>query len=408
MNKLNRRRFLQASGLSTLGLAAYSYHRGIRFPALSWEPHGLPSEFQFGSLSLITENLIKTSAPKSNEAQFRAYAPEPSLAILANDTQDVVIKVNNIAQDATLISSNEQVSESIDGITRHIKATIKRGHTLTLQWRLPELGDYTFAAIGDSGGDQELAWCLQRAHQLNARFLLHLGDFNYQAGDYDRSIELFNNSQIPCYVSIGNHDFHDDGLLHGRFLRDIGPLNHAFTIGKTRFANIDTAASTLPYSAGHRGTLFERLIAHQDDIVDTVAFTHRPIHDPLPDNHGGHHDIGNTGERDWLIKALKDANINTLISAHIHIYDRNVFQGIDNIIVGQGLGHQDLMVNHDFSKMLIGHVDKSGKVDYDTAPLAMPMLMHCHPRSDVVKESLTHLEHYPDIEKIIQHCNSSS
>ena len=275
---------------------------------------------------------------------------------------------------------------------------------MVLRWQLPKLATYSFAAIGDTGGDQELAWCIQRAHQLGARFMLHLGDFNYQAGDYQRSIDLFDQAPLPIYVSIGNHDFHDSGLLHSEFRRNIGPLNHAFAIGKTRFANLDTAASMLPYGAGHRGALLESLRNTRLGFTDTVAFTHRPLVDPSDDST---HDIGSVGERDWLIESLKQAGASTLLSGHIHIYNRVSYDGIENFIVGQGLGHQDLIVNRDYSKILIGEVDTDGRVSYHPEPLAMPMNLHCHPRSDVVKQSLVAAEHYPAIEAIQRACKTS-
>jgi hypothetical protein len=145
----------------------------------------------------------------------------------------------------------------------------------------------------------------------------------------------------------------------------------------------------LPYGAGQRGQLLERL-ASDNNYADTVAFTHRPLHDP---SEGSHHDIGSTGERDWLIASLKKIDAKTLLSGHIHIYDRSNFDGIDNIIAGQGLGHQDLLINGDASKMVLGHVDSSGAVRYTAEPLAMPMEAHCHPRIDPVKDSLRNGEH---------------
>jgi len=384
----------------------YSYHRGLRFPLLSWEPKEHNVSFSYENLSVDLIDLIQTH---DSELSFRAYAPEPEISFAAHDHQQITVKLNNIATDAkrTIVEGDDTpIDERIDGINRNLTFSLKPAQRIKLKWQLPELDDYTFAAIGDTGGDKELAWCIQRAYELGARFLLHLGDFNYQPDDYDLAIANFHNAPLPCYVAIGNHDFNDSGLVYQRFLREIGPLNHQFAIAKTRFVNLDTAASVLPYSAGPRGRQMQQLIEGKDAYADTVAFTHRPLHDPLlgdgKDNDG--HDIGSKGERDWLVRSLKQSNIKTLLSGHIHIYDRTSHQGIDNIIAGQGLGHQDLITNSDASKMLIGEVNQHGLVSYTTAPLSMPMEHHCHPRLDEVKRDLLNGPHRSLIEQVNAAC----
>jgi hypothetical protein len=386
--KLNRRQLLLAGAIGGATLAAYSYQRGVRIPTLHWDPALPPSKLQLTDRIEATLNdLIKVSTASGFDHSFRAFAPEPRLLITSKIDQSIGISVNNIARDASLIQneSTTDVSENINGITRELIVEIKADRPIELEWALDKQTSYTFASIGDTGGNHELKWCLQRASDLGARFLLHLGDFNYQEGDYQRSIELFRDSPIPVYITIGNHDFHENGAIYGHFLNELGPLNNAFSIGRTRFVNIDTAANTLPFSAGHRGEMFDNLASKNDDFNDTIAFTHRPLHDPSGDTT---HDIGSPGERDWLVESLHRINANTLLSGHIHIYDRTDFNGIDNIIAGQGLGHQDLLVGRDYSHLAIGTVNSEGKVDFSKAPLAMPMGLHCHPRIQPVKESL--------------------
>lgn len=298
------------------------------------------------------------------------------------------------------------MSESIQGITRVLEISLASGTALELEWQLPVRNNYRFASIGDSGGQGELAWCIDRAKQLGAEFLLHLGDFNYAPGDYDNAIKLFNQAALPCYISIGNHDFHQDGGIYGQFLREIGPLNNHFSIGKVRFANIDTAANILPYAAGLRGKLFDQLIPETDNFNHTVAFTHRPLFDPDPE---ADHDIGSVGERDWLIESYRASGITTLLCGHIHIFHRGEFAGFDNIIVGQGLGHQDLLVaDNNYSKMMLAEVSANESVEYDFAPLAMPWSMHCHSRTDVVKDSLRDSPRAELVEQVDAACTNKS
>ncbi len=410
----SRRKVLRYLGISTaslgsLGLFTYSYNRGIRLPTLHWDPLPLDTQFRIiGAQSAIGHDLIQTPNARvldgTINGSFRAFAPEPLLKLICDGPCSLTISISNISPEAILNASHENIilKETSNKTNRTVTIETTASAQISLQWRLPEWGTYTFASIGDTGGDKELLWCIERAHALGAKFLLHLGDFNYQDTDYRRSIEAFNQAPLPVYVSIGNHDFHDDGAIYPQFLREIGPLNNVFSIGKTRFVNIDTAANVLPYGAGQRGDMFNHMEL-DNNYTETVAFTHCPLFDPVAERH---HDMGSAGERDWLIKALKRVNAKTLLSGHIHIYHRGDFNGIDNIIAGQGLGHQDLLINGDASKMVLGHVDDSGAVRFTAEPLAMPMEAHCHPRIDPVKDSLRDSEHQEILEVLTRACNT--
>ena len=411
---LSRRSLLKLTGVGTAATLIYSYFRGVRFPVLSWESKETTTIINSDEVDIFFTDLINVSNIETSY-NFRAFAPEPELVITTNDKTTLTISINNIANDAILNFSNSDnfdIKEEISSINRKLTISSLSNESIKLQWRLPQLSEYNFAAIGDTGGDKELDWCIQRAHDLGARFLLHLGDFNYQESDYDNAIKLFTEAPIPCYISIGNHDFNESGLIYQQFLKQIGPLNNSFSIGKTRYINIDTAANFLPYSSGQRGKLLRELENDPTNYEDNVVFTHRPVHDPQPAHireESGDHDIGSVGETKWLISSLKKIKATTLLSGHIHIFDRSTYQGIDNIIVGQGLGHQDLLVNNnDISKIALGNVDASGRVNYEFPSLKMPMESHCHPRVKIVKDSLTELPHSKTIENINASCNQDS
>jgi len=397
-NTNNKRRLvIKSLGLSSLaGLLGYSLHRGIRYPGFGWETKPHHQSFNINGASITTQALIKLPKKLSG---FRAYAPEPAINI-NHALNEMALTVNNIAEDATLHVENATVKETINGITRQITLSpTQPKKTITLRWKLNNLTDYSFAAIGDTGGDKELAWCIQRAHQLNARFLLHLGDFHYTEGDYERAIELFNNAPLPCYVSIGNHDFHDNGRLVDQFLNNIGPLNYQFKIGDIRYINLDTAASFLPVSRGQRGQLMKQLTQDKTPYRDNVLFTHRPLVDPKP---GRNHDLGNKKEHDWLIKGLQKTNIKTWLAGHIHILDQRDYMGINHIIAGQGLGYQDLIFDKDVSRIVIGKVSVNGPIRYDFAELKMPLKDHCHPRSQAWKDDNLHLPQVQENQRLCQ------
>ena len=400
---ISRRQFILGStAAGAAGLASYTFQRGLRIPPFHWEPNHMA--LKMGSLNHQTNQLLLLPATTEQKSYWRATTPEPNLVLQSSDKRETILEVQNLSAKAVLSVTGADHEERISGTQREIKLKLSAEKPTSLSWQLENQDDgISFAAIGDTGGDLELGWCMQRASGLGADFLLHLGDFNYQEGDYQRTIDYFKTAEIPTYVSIGNHDFHDSGGIYGRFISEIGPLNQVFEIANTRFLNIDTAAGFFPISSGHRGRLFSTL--QQQKVVNTIAFTHCPLVDP---DSNSHHDIGSEKERAWLIKQLHAVGVSSLLCGHIHINDRRTIANIDQLIVGQGLGHQDLLVGQDHSKMAIGNIDRSGKFQIELADLAMPMELHCHPRSDSVKNSLIGSEHQQLIETVERACAQRS
>ena len=327
---IKRRSFIGGSA-ALLGLGLYSAHRGVRIPPLVWEPSPHPRATKLGGLTLNYSGLISVTEPLNAEIGLRAYVPEPELKLSFEQPNELIISLNNLAPAAQLLLEAPQgvtVDEQISGITRVLTIKSQTRGEVWARWQLAQPNGYRFAAIGDTGGQRELHWCIQRAYDLGALFLLHLGDFYYTEGDYKSAIDAFNSAPLPCYVSIGNHDFHDGQTVYQNFLDEIGPFNAQFNLGGVRFLNVDTASNLIPYGAGQRGAML-REASKQAAAVNNIAFTHRPLFDPLE---GSSHDIGSRGERDWLIDALKRCQVSTLLSGHIHIHARDTVQGIDNII----------------------------------------------------------------------------
>ena len=300
----SRRKFISLGAIGTglLGLGIVTHQRGLRIPPFVLEPKA-PAEHKVSAkLEIRLENSIFVpSNDKTIDHSLRAYTPEPIIEIKSFSPTKCRLIVGNLLPEAVLVrDGNSIISEHIDGIKRVIELDIPAEQTVTLRWQLAELSEYKFAAIGDTGGMQELAWCVQRAHDLGAKFLLHLGDINYTHGDFESAAEIFRTAPLPIYVSIGNHDFHDNGPKYQFFLNNFGPLNYEFSVGKVRFVNIDTASDFIPYGSGHRGRLFKQLNQGVKNFT-TIAFTHRPLYDPLEDSD---HHIGSEGERNWLIESL--------------------------------------------------------------------------------------------------------
>jgi len=369
---ISRRQILTSGALlTTLGL--YSYHRGLRYPRLSFE-HRMPdSELAIPGLEMRLKDCITINTNK-----MRAIAPEPSIS-LTTKHGSYSFELINLANNAILqfeIDGNGIVDEEINGTQRIIHIKSAADQHVTLKWSLPVDDGFEFAVMGDTGGGSELVWTLKRAHQLGAQFLLHLGDFNYSEGEYAQAVELFNKAQLPCYISIGNHDFHDNGLIYHTFLEQLGPMNHVFELAGTRFINIDTAADFWPAHAGLRGKLFDTLKSTEPFNGEQIVFTHRPLKDPRPHDD---HEIGGIGAIDWLTKQCQELEINTFMNGHVHHSAELDFQGIRQLTIGEGLGHENLVLQKQVAQIMLTKVEPGKKLAHKWVDLNMPWSEHQSP-----------------------------
>jgi len=369
---ITRRRLL-ASGalLSTLGI--YSHQRGLRYPRLSFEHKARGLTLSTDEFDLSLKDCIATA-----NHSLRAIAPEPGIAI-SNLKGTTAIEIVNIASNAIIHINAEAASyvdEEVNGTHRtiHIKSTTSQ--SINIHWSLPVNDGFEFAVMGDTGGGSELVWTLKRAHELGAQFLLHLGDFNYSNGEYEQAIEHFKKAKLPCYITIGNHDFHDNGLIYDKFLAELGPMNHAFELAGTRFINIDTAADFWPAHSGHRGALFDTLQREPRFNGEQIMFTHRPLKDPRPHDD---HEIGGIGSIDWLIKQSRELGISTVLNGHVHHSAELDFRGLRQLTIGEGLGHEDLVLQKPVSKIMMAKVEPNEKLEHRWLDLNMPWADHQSP-----------------------------
>ncbi|NND82971.1 MAG: hypothetical protein HKN50_11135 [Gammaproteobacteria bacterium] len=407
-NGVSRRNLLLSTIIGIFGIAAYSNHRGIRYPLMSWEPEMPANSIRRNSNLFMLDQLLALPSKDATEVAMRALGPEPKLTISPSKTSSQLqLRLNNVSPRARLIrdgSIGSQVEEKTLGLTRQITISLEPGSEIELRWQLPQHEGLQFAAIGDTGAGSELEWCIKRAAELGATFLFHLGDFNYAEGDYARALHAFESAEIPCYVSVGNHDFHDRGLVYADFLTRIGPFNSAFSLGKTRFVNLDTAASFMPISGGARGRFVQQMVADTQIDQHTIIVTHRPLVDPDKDDD---HDLGSKRERAWLLEKFEAMGADTMLCGHIHIFSRSQIGSLDQIVVGQGLGHQDLLVNDiTESKIALGTIQSGGAVEWQFLPLMMPLTLHCHPRTEAVKATLRNGPHAQSVAAVDQACAS--
>lgn len=359
-------------GTALSALSLYSYQRGLRYPILSWEPSALSD-----SVKLEGGRVILKDAIHVKEHTIRAIAPEPVIR-LESASSNINFNINNVATNAKLTVTGDNI-ESIDeqknGLERTISISTKGDSSITLKWQLELSDGFEFAIMGDTGGGSELTWTLKRAHQLGAQFLLHLGDINYIEGEYQAAIAAFNTAQIPSYITIGNHDFHDNGLIYQRFLNELGPLNCAFELAGTRFINIDTAADFFPAHSGLRGQLFKQL-KQTPFNGEQVFFSHRPLKDPRPHDD---HEVGGIKEIDWLSNSIKSLGGKHYMHGHVHHSAELDFDGLHQLSIGEGLGHEDLVLQKHVAQIMMAKVEPNTPLSHRWVDLNMPWSLHQSP-----------------------------
>lgn len=372
-----------------VALTAYSYHRGLRYmpPVFEPEPHSqtaVANEVVFLGIGAYRQSAT------DGQVRFRAYVPEPSLQVTG--TGNFVVQINNLHPQARL-DSKVQVQERIEGLRRTVSGEIKE--RLVLSWQLPQKDYYRFTAIGDTGGGPELRWVLQRSQELDALFLLHLGDFNYETTDFADAESVLNSAAIPTFAAVGNHDFYESwSLVYPRFMDSIGPLNSTFVLGGIRFVNLDTASRIFPVTAGGRNALLVKLqnAGPAPDVRDTVVFTHKPLRDPRDADEPFYEHALTGYESDWLKQKLLGLGFKTLLAGHVHMSAGFDHDGLKTLVSGQGLAHADLMYDKPVARMLIGHVLLGDPVLYQWVPLNMPANAHCNARGLEVLVALDRME----------------
>ncbi len=374
-------------------LVTLVYSKGMRFPPPQFEPRAVATTSVHPSLDYrVSATGAYYQQTDDRGMRFRAFTPHPEIAVAAEQTTEFYLRLENVHPEALLSAADSEVTEQTEGLVRQVRGRTTQGKTVQLEWRLPNPDTYRFTAIGDTGGDTELRWALQRSAQLGADFVLHLGDINYSPEDFAQAVDTLNASPLPVYVAIGNHDFHDAGRsVHEFFTRHIGPRNSTFTLGGVRFVNLDTATFAFPSSMGARGDLVRSLppLTYTSTRTrDYVVFTHKPLSDPRARETAGYpHSLGWLEAR-WLQRELSRRGARSLLAGHIHMAIEFEHQGIKTYISGQGLAHADLIVDRPVARILVGEVAPGQAVKFHWETLDMPFTAHCSPRGWEVLEVL--------------------
>ena len=333
---------------------------GIRIPGFQFDNYHAPTTYEIKKQNFHFN--VKGGFIKQTGHAFIARANSPHFEIsLRGDLIDFPIVIENIHPDATLESSNPylQIEEKISNLSRQISLQGESQQTTILKWRFPEKSHYRFMAIGDTGGGRELSWSLIRAKQLDADFIMHLGDMFYSYQDAHSAFTAIQSSPIPIYNIYGNHDYYNDGKFPERntFNKVFSPSNFQFSLLDKTFVSLDTSSHIFPFNKGKRGKFLDRLIdGARPSENETLVFTHQPIANSMyQDRPELEHGI--TGfEGAWLEQKLIPVKHLTVIAGHVHQSIHISDSLLPTYVAGEGIAHQDLIANTPLSKVLIGDI----------------------------------------------------
>ena len=161
MNR-SRRNFIKYGiyiGGTVAGTAAWM--RGVRYPGLQFEPVDIQTVHRVNDAVWRADGAFPLEGGTSLST-WRAHSPEPKVVILGSG--EFEFQINNIHRQATLqpVGDGIVIDENKSGLSRRVRGTLGSS-PLALEWRFPDTKNYRFAAIGDTGGDEELRWVLARS-----------------------------------------------------------------------------------------------------------------------------------------------------------------------------------------------------------------------------------------------------
>ncbi len=384
-------RKIYLSGVLLILLASvfslYGQYAVYRYPSLTVDPDLRPQLTQRNKHHTVSAQgaYLKTT----RLSLFRAFTPDTTLTFDNQmDDETLRVEIENIHPLAQLQSSGisiNQVEQQQTGLKRSIQIAPPYAKHFSLSWVFPEKERYRFVAIGDTGGDMELSWGLQRAAQLKADFILHMGDAYYDVSEIAEISARLNASAVPIYTANGNHDFQGPaGNAIEIFLQDIGPLNAKFRLLGHCVINLDTGAFMYPANRGARAAMLAaEVVNHRrnpQQCSDYIVFTHKPLLDKFEAEFPQRdHSLYGRHARP-LIKQLQQLGKVTVIAGHIHNDFEFEQDGFKTFVTGSGLAHRDLLSGKQDAKVLVGVLEAGKRTEFSWEFNQMPQQYHCSKR----------------------------
>ena len=189
-------------------------------------------------------------------------------------------------------------------------------------------GAINFYVFGDSQGYQGGVEQIVAAANLHRPdFLFHCGDLTPfgQENQYQAVKAVLDQSLVPVYATIGNHDLKDGGgVLYEEYF---GASRYSFDIGPAHFTVFNTSSSDV--SSQEFSWLEQDLV--QTEAEFRFVFTHIPSFDPRP---GENHALINSTTSTQLMSLFEAHDVDVVFTGHIHMYNETVVNGVRYVITG--------------------------------------------------------------------------
>ena len=189
-------------------------------------------------------------------------------------------------------------------------------------------GTINFYVFGDSQGYQGgVEQIVTTANLHRPDFIFHCGDLTPfgQENQYQAIKTVLDQSIVPVYATIGNHDLKDGGgALYEEYF---GSSTYSFDRGPAHFTVFNTSSGDITSQE------FSWL---EQDLTKTEAefrfvFTHIPPFDPRT---GENHSLINLTSSTQLMSLFEEHEVDVVFTGHIHMYNETTINGVRYVITG--------------------------------------------------------------------------
>ncbi|TFG33481.1 hypothetical protein EU528_00640 [Candidatus Thorarchaeota archaeon] len=189
-------------------------------------------------------------------------------------------------------------------------------------------GTINFYVFGDSQGYQGgVEQIVTTANLYRPDFLFHCGDLTPfgQENQYQAIKTVLEQSLVPVYTTIGNHDIKNGGgELYDQYF---GSSTYSFDLGPAHFTVFNTSSGDI--APQELAWLEQDLTLANAEFL--FVFTHIPPFDPRI---GENHSLINSTTSIQLVSLFEDYDVDVVFTGHIHMYNETVVNGVRYIITG--------------------------------------------------------------------------
>ncbi len=215
-------------------------------------------------------------------------------------------------------------------------------------------GPLTFAIVGDTRSTGTFEGLAQDINSKHPAFLVILGDWVDRGTSDEHALFRLETPEFgfrcPVFFTPGNHDVDPDKYPVDRFEKEYGPCNFSFEYGNNIFIfirHLDKRFSNKE-SIAYLHSFDPKLLDHYDN---RFLFMHIPpwVSPDIKERH--------TRDEQEIMDACKKLNINYVIAADFHGYNRTKHDGIEYIITGGGGARLDTSTGEQFHHAIALTVD---------------------------------------------------